>query len=73
MFGRRSRRLSSTSGTALLELGRLEEALAVYDDVPTRFRNAVEADVEDQLNQGLVNRAVILRELGRFEGQRGCL
>ena len=49
------------------ELGRSEEAIAVYDDVVARFGTAPELQVREWVANALVNKGNTLRQLGRSE------
>jgi hypothetical protein len=55
------------NGVRLGMLGRSEEAIAVYDDLLTRFGAATEVPVRQQVATALVYKASKLRMLGRSE------
>jgi tetratricopeptide (TPR) repeat protein len=48
-----------------LDLGSSEEAIAVYDNLLTRFGSATEAPVLEQVARALVNKGIALDALGR--------
>lgn len=54
-------------GFTLAQLGRLEEALAVYEDVVTRFGWDHEPEMCARVAKALLNKGVILGQLGRDE------
>ena len=49
------------------QLGRNEEAIAVYDDVVGRFGTATELPLLEEVARALVNKGVTLGQLGRNE------
>ena len=54
-------------GVTLGQLGRSEEAIAVYDDVVGRFGTATELPLREKVARALVNKGVTLTQLGRRE------
>jgi len=54
-------------GLALGSLGRSEEAIAVYDEVVSRFGDAEEPELRDPVASALGNKGVVLGILGRDE------
>ena len=54
-------------GIRLGELGRSEEAIAVYNDLIARFGTATELPLREPLANALFNKAKALDELGRSE------
>ena len=54
-------------GVRLGELGRSEEAIAVYDDLLARFGTATELPLREQVARALVSKGVRLGALGRSE------
>ena len=54
-------------GVTLRQLGRSEDALAVYDDVIGRFGTATELPLREQVAGALVNKGFALGQLGRSE------
>jgi tetratricopeptide (TPR) repeat protein len=54
-------------GVMLGELGRREEAIAVYDDIVGRFGAASETALREGVARALVNKGSALGELGRRE------
>ncbi len=54
-------------GVTLRELRRFEAAIAVYDDLVTRFGDAQESGVQELVATALLNKGVRLGELGRVE------
>ena len=63
----RSPRLSSTRGSRSAQLGRSEDAIAVYDDLLARFGTATELPLREQVAKALVDKGVTLGTLGRSE------
>ena len=49
----------------LSQLGRLEEELAVYDQMVARFGSATDALLREQAARALVNKGITLSQLGR--------
>jgi tetratricopeptide (TPR) repeat protein len=56
-------------GITLGQLGRREEAIAVYDDVVGRFGTATETALHELVARALFNKGVRLGELGRLEDE----
>ena len=54
-------------GRDLLTRGRAAEALAIYDNVLSRFGEASEPALREQVARALVNKGITLRQLGRSE------
>lgn len=54
-------------GLTLSNLGRSEEALAVYEEVLKRFAGATEAALREQVARSMVHKAYVLGQLGRVE------
>jgi hypothetical protein len=66
MVAQRARALFH-DGISLNELGRSEEAIAVFDDIVDRFGTATEVTLRDLVASALVNKGIALHELGRGE------
>ena len=56
-------------GVALGSLGRGEDAIAVYDEVISRFGDAEELPLREQVARALMNKGVALESLGRGEDE----
>ncbi|HEY8693730.1 MAG TPA: hypothetical protein VIR57_13435, partial [Chloroflexota bacterium] len=56
-------------GVTLGELGRSEDAMAVYDEIVARFGDRTEAGVAEQVARALAYKGVTLGELGRPEDE----
>jgi tetratricopeptide (TPR) repeat protein len=54
-------------GVALGTLGRLEEVIEICDEVVTRFQEAEELVLQEQVARALVNKGVALGSLDRRE------
>jgi tetratricopeptide (TPR) repeat protein len=62
-----SLRLLLWDAQALVELGRREEAIAIYDDLLARFGTATEQALREGVAMALCNKGVALGALGRSE------
>ncbi|HEY8695968.1 MAG TPA: tetratricopeptide repeat protein, partial [Chloroflexota bacterium] len=60
-------RALANKGVTLGQLGRPEDAMAVYDEVVARFGDRTEAGIAEVVAGALHNRAVTLHQLGKYE------